>query len=81
MPYSHAKGLQMKFVSQLKRTNYCGSLRAEHAGQTVNLMGWVDTRRDHGGLVFVDVRDREGLVQVVLDPSKDLMKAAHEIRG
>ena len=71
----------MKFVSQLKRTNYCGSLRAEHAGQTVNLMGWVDTRRDHGGLVFVDVRDREGLVQVVLDPSKDLMKAAHEIRG
>lgn len=44
-------------------------------------MGWVDARRDHGGLVFVDLRDREGLVQVVLDPNSPLMKEAHEIRG
>jgi len=71
----------MKFVSELKRTTYCGLLRDSFAGQEVNLMGWVDTRRDHGGLVFIDLRDREGLVQVVFDPSVAEMKAAHEVRG
>jgi aspartyl-tRNA synthetase len=71
----------MKFVSQLKRTTYCGLLRVSHAGQEVNLMGWVDTRRDHGGLVFVDLRDREGLVQVVLDPNAQAMAQAHQLRG
>jgi aspartyl-tRNA synthetase len=71
----------MKFVSELKRSNYCGLLRDSHDGQAVVLMGWVDTRRDHGGLVFVDLRDREGLVQVVLDPSKPAMAQAKEIRG
>ncbi len=71
----------MKFVRDLKRTNYCGSLRAEHAGKDVNLMGWVDTRRDHGGLIFLDLRDREGLVQVVLDPNQTGMEMAKEIRG
>lgn len=71
----------MKFVTQLKRTTYCGLLRASHDGQEVNLMGWVDGRRDHGGLVFIDLRDREGLVQVVLDPNAPAMKQAHELRG
>jgi aspartyl-tRNA synthetase len=71
----------MKFVSELKRTNYCGSLRASDDGKQVNLMGWVDTRRDHGGLVFVDLRDREGLVQIVLDPNQAAMAQAKDLRG
>lgn len=70
-----------KFVRDLKRSSYCGSLRAEHDGREVNLMGWVDTRRDHGGLVFVDLRDRDGLVQVVLDPNQASMAAAKEVRN
>lgn len=71
----------MKFVSELKRTTYCGLLRGSHEGNEVNLMGWVDTRRDHGGLVFVDLRDREGVVQVVLDPGVAAMAMAKEIRN
>lgn len=70
-----------KFVKDLKRTNYCGSLQKEHDGNSVNLMGWVNSRRDHGGLVFVDLRDREGFVQVVLDPNQPLMSQAKEFRG
>jgi len=71
----------MKFVSEVKRTRYCGDLRASHAGENVVLMGWVDGRRDHGGLVFIDLRDRTGICQLVLDPSKELMKISKEVRG
>lgn len=71
----------MKFVSELKRSHYCGELTAAHEGQEVVLMGWVDSRRDHGGLVFVDLRDRAGCVQVVFDPNNDLTKASKDFRG
>ena len=50
------------------RTNYCGFIDQQYLGQTVTLQGWVHRRRDHGGVIFIDLRDREGVVQVVIDP-------------
>ncbi len=71
----------MKFVIEQKRSHYCGDLDQKQAGQTVTLMGWVNTRRDHGNLVFIDLRDRQGIVQVVLDPNKKETAAAKDLRG
>ena len=50
------------------RTNYCGLIDSKYLDQDVNLFGWVHRRRDHGGVIFIDLRDREGVVQVVCDP-------------
>ncbi|WP_370262861.1 aspartate--tRNA ligase [Limnobacter sp.] len=60
------------------RTDYCGNVSQAHLGQTVSLCGWVQRRRDHGGVIFIDLRDREGLVQVVCDPDRPEMFALAE---
>ena len=64
------------------RTNYCGLVTEEALGQTVSLCGWVHRVRDHGGVIFIDLRDREGLVQVVCNPGNaDMFKVASTVRN
>jgi aspartyl-tRNA synthetase len=64
------------------RTTYCGLVNEDRLGQTVTLMGWAHRRRDHGGVIFIDLRDREGLVQVVCDPDRpEMFRVAEDIRN
>ncbi|MEP6810365.1 MAG: OB-fold nucleic acid binding domain-containing protein, partial [Chthoniobacterales bacterium] len=64
------------------RTHHCAQLRASDIGNTAKLAGWVHVRRDHGGVIFIDLRDREGLTQVVFRPEEnaELTQIAHTLR-
>jgi len=72
-----------EFITKKKRSHYCGSLTVDEAGREVILMGWTHRRRDHGGVIFVDLRDREGLVQIVFSPefNVEAHREAHRIRS
>lgn len=66
----------------MRRTEYCGLLRLENVGQRVTVMGWVDRRRDLGGVIFVDVRDREGVVQIVVNPDQaGILEVSRSLRS
>ncbi len=71
------------FITEKKRTHYCGDLTTSQIGEEVILMGWSHRRRDLGNLIFVDLRDREGMVQIVFNPevNPELHKEAHKIRN
>lgn len=68
---------------QFERTTYCGLVNADLLGKTIHLAGWVNKRRDHGGLIFIDLRDRTGIMQLVFNPdfSKDAHDTAHHLRA
>src|SRR5258708_40339826 len=73
--------MTLDFLGSLRRTHHCGELRKQHAGQSVVLMGWLDRSRDHGSLIFLELRDRGGLTQVVCncDRNLEVHARAHEL--
>ncbi len=75
--------LQLDFLGDLRRTHSCGQLRAANVGERALLMGWVYSRRDHGKLIFVDLRDRDGLTQIVFESgiAEEVHKRAEQIRS
>lgn len=70
-------------MGKLRRTNHCAELKAKNIGEEVTLTGWVQRRRDHGGVIFVDLRDRNGLTQVVFSPevNSEVHEKAHQLRS
>ena len=65
----------------MKRTNYCGDVTAALLGTKQTLCGWVNSYRNHGGVLFIDVRDRSGICQVVVEPSRPFFAAASAVRN
>ena len=69
-------------TKQPMRTNYCGKVGVVNVDETITVSGWVHRRRDHGGVIFVDLRDTTGLIQLVFDPEhQDLFSEAEKLRG
>ena len=68
-------------MSSVYRTHTCGQLRPEHVGQQARLSGWVQRKRDHGNLLFIDLRDHYGVTQVVVDSSSPVFTAAEAVRN
>src|SRR5690349_13766552 len=83
VPGPEGESLRVNFMAHWQRTHTCGELRSEHVGQTVILNGWVNTFRAYNDQIFVDLRDRYGLTQVVFEAEGDaaLFTAAKDIRG
>ena len=84
-PTTLCRSMQSSIESRTSswRDLYCGDVRAEHVGRRVTVSGWADTRRDHGGLVFIDLRDHTGLLQLVANPehAAEAAETAHEVRN
>ena len=78
----HSIAWRLSQLGLTMRTHYCGAVTAADIGNTVTLCGWAHRRRDHGGVIFIDLRDREGMVQVVIDPdTPEAFKLAEDVRS